>query len=459
MFYLKQNVDFYYNLKHNFSSFLSYIYGNGELKYYKYTFPVNINFQRKPFLFSLNEANKNISIRLYETIKNISSQAEEKGLFLFTKLKYIIRMNEIKEINQGETVREIVKVRNLPIYYYLKCEDKNENININFKIINYAEKIKNEQIFFEINGYLINEEIDFINERYINMDFQNSNNSINGNYDIYFNIGILNIKTKNDTKYVLIKFDSSSSNILDSDILIEVLAISKVDKTHSLLPVNKYIPDIYNSNENKTYLIRVNREYIIKSNKSILVELIPNCQEMKLESNTKLNLENDINYDIIQRYRVTDCKEEIILEVKSPQKILHCYYLLRYYYTAKHKEIKYKLKEKYIPKKGKNKKEIILDFNGIEIINKNLTKEMKFKIYGFLYKYENNIKNEFINPYFQNRVDRAQTMLDINNDFNFSLIFNDIKSYDNNDYKYYLQIKIYSSHKNNLLVDELFMMY
>ena len=130
MFYLKQNVDFYYNLKHNFSSFLSYIYGNGELKYYKYTFPVNINFQRKPFLFSLNEANKNISILLYETIKNISSQAEEKGLFLFTKLKYIIRMNEIKEINQGETVREIVKVRNLPIYYYLKCEDKNENINM-----------------------------------------------------------------------------------------------------------------------------------------------------------------------------------------------------------------------------------------------------------------------------------------------------------------------------------------
>ena len=136
---------------------------------------------------------------------------------------------------------------------------------------------------------------------------------------------------------------------------------------------------------------------------------------------------------------------------------MHCYYLLRYYYTAKHKEIKYKLKEKYIPKKGKIKKEIILDFNGIEIINKNLTKEMKFKIYGFLYKYENDIKNEFINPYLQNRVDRAQTMLDINNDFNFSLIFNDIKSYDNNDYKYYLQIKIYSSHKNNLLVDELFM--
>jgi hypothetical protein len=217
-------------------------------------------------------------------------------------------MNEIKEINQGEAVRELVKLRNLPIYYYLKCEDKIENMNINFKIVNYKEKYKNEQIFFEINGYLINEATFFNNERYINGDFQNSNNSINGNYDIYFNIGILNIKTKNDTKYILIKFDSSSSYILDSDILIEILAISKVDNVHSLLPVNKYIPDIYNSNENKTYLIRVNKEYIIKSNKSILVELIPNCKEMNLESKTNLYLEKDINYGMVQRYRVTDCK-------------------------------------------------------------------------------------------------------------------------------------------------------
>lgn len=58
MFYLKQNIDFNLNLKHNFSLFLSYINGDGEIKYNNLSFQVNINFQQKHILFRINKANQ-----------------------------------------------------------------------------------------------------------------------------------------------------------------------------------------------------------------------------------------------------------------------------------------------------------------------------------------------------------------------------------------------------------------
>jgi hypothetical protein len=250
----------------------------------------------------------------------------------------------------------------------------------------------------------------------------------------------------------LIKIDSFL-NVLDDDLLIEILAMSKKD-TKSLLSINKYIPDIYNSNNNKTYLIRINKEYMKEEIKNILVEFIPVCKEMKLESETKINLEKDINYGMVQKYRITEIKDEVTLKVISPQNSSNCSYLLRYYYSTLENEIKYKLNEKFSIRKGKNNNDIILDFNKIEIIPQN--KNINFNIFGFLYKYESEIKKKFINSSFQNGISIAQAK-NIT-DGNFNLSFNNIKKYDNDDYIYYLQIKIFSREIKKFLNEE-FLMY
>ena len=250
----------------------------------------------------------------------------------------------------------------------------------------------------------------------------------------------------------MIKIDSPFK-LYDGRFLIEILAMPKIDKSYFLLPINKYITDIYNSNENKELLI--NKKYM--EDKKISVEFIPNCKEMKLESDTKLKLEKDINYGMVHKYKITDDKDKIILKVSASQKISNCYFLLRYYYSAKQRQIQYNFNEKYNIKKGINKHDIILDFNEVKIINKKDKIKAYFTIYGLLYKYENDIKYEFMNSSSHNEITRAQTKLIKQNNFKFSLSFNDIKTYDNDNYIYYLQIIIYIREKSNLLIDEFFM--
>ena len=433
MFYLKENVNFTFNLKRIFSLISSYIDGDGKIGYKDITIEASINYQGKPLLFQINKP-QNISF--YFTKKN-----RNKVLCFIAKLNYINIKDEVKEISQVKTLIDIMKIKYLPIYYYLKCEEGNnkEQININIKIMNF----KYDNMTFEIKGYLVN---------HTNVNFLQKNEAmINGSYDMQFNIGILNIKNCNNSKYIMIKIDSPFK-LYDGRFLIEILAMPKIDKSYFLLPINKYITDIYNSNENKELLI--NKKYM--EDKKISVEFIPNCKEMKLESDTKLKLEKDINYGMVQKYKITDDKDKIILKVSASQKISNCYFLLRYYYSAKQRQIQYNFNEKYNIKKGINKHDIILDFNEVKIINKKDKIKAYFTIYGLLYKYENDIKYEFMNSSSHNEITRAQTKLIKQNNFKFSLSFNDIKTYDNDNYIYYLQIIIYIREKSNLLIDEFF---
>ena len=438
MFYLKKKMYFIFNLIRRFSLMSSVIDGDGEIGHLNNTFQANINFQEKPLIFFINKEIKNISF-----IPNKANENTEKELLFFIKLNYIIQRNEVKEINQGKTLIEILRVKDLPTYYYLKCEEVNikEEIIFNFRIINS----KNAQTTFNIRGLLANQ---------TNFGFQNKT-IIKGSYDSHYKIGILNIKNFNNSKYILINIDSSLK-VLEGYILIEILAMSKVDKSYSILPINKYITDIYNSNENKVYLIKINKKYM---DRNISVDLIPYCKEMKLESDTKLSLENDINYGMVQKYRITKYKDKnkynITLNVKNSQNISNCYFLLKYYYLINQKEIKYNFNEKFNIKKRKNKNDIILNFNGIEILNNKI--ETYFTIYALLYKYEKVIKNAFINSSSQKEFTIADTnFTKINDSYKFRLRFKDIKTYNNDDYIYYLQIKIYSRVRRNILVDEIF---
>ena len=441
MFYIKQKMYFNFNLKQRFSLIASYIDGDGEIEYKNITFQANINFQEKPLLFLINKTIENIIF----TPKEINENSD-KALLFFIKFNYIVERKNVKEINRDKTLIEIVRLKDLPIKYYLKCEEGNskEKININFRIINF----KYEHNTFEIKGCLNNK---------TNMNFQLENdNIISGSYDEQYKIGILNIKNCNNSKYFLIEIDSPLK-ILDDQILIEILAMSKIDNRYSLLPINKYITDIDDSNEGKEYLIKINKKYV--AGKNISVEFIPYCKEMKLESDTILKEEKDINYGMVKKYRITEHKDKITLKVKTFQNISNCYYLLRYYFSTEKKEKKYNFNEKlFHAKKVRNKNDIILDFNGIEIINNNNRIGTNFKIYGLLYKYEDDIKNAFMNSSSQNEIARDQKNFEEDNDFRFNLSFNDIKTYDNDNYIYYLQIKIYSRERNNLFFDD-FLMY
>ena len=324
MFYLKQKIYFNFNLNRRFSLISSYIDGDGEIEYDNYIFQANINFQEKPLLFLINNSIKNISFTPKETNEN-----KDIELFFFIQINYFIQKNDLKEINKDKTLIEIVRTKDLPKNYYLKYEEGNnkEDITINFRIINF----KYDHITFEIKGYLAN---------HIDVNFQNKNKTyFNGSYDMQFKIGILNIKNYNNFKYILIEIDSPFK-VLDDSLLIEILAMSKTDKPYYLLPINKYITDIYNSNENKEYLIKINKKYM--EDKNISIEFIPYCKEMKLESDTKHSLEKDINYRIVQKYRIIEQKYKITLKIKTSQNISNCYYILRYYYySKKQKEIKY----------------------------------------------------------------------------------------------------------------------
>ena len=86
-------------------------------------------------------------------------------------------------------------------------------MNIHFIIKNINDKERNETTYFEINGYIMNEN-DFKNKRSITGEFIDLKNPIMGSYDICFRNGILNInRTINENNYILIKINGNFNNV------------------------------------------------------------------------------------------------------------------------------------------------------------------------------------------------------------------------------------------------------
>ena len=439
MYNLRNNKTFSFNMDQYLLLILNYIYGKGVINFSDLKFYENVNFKGKPFFFYLNDTIKNLSIVCNNEL-NIYSKFEE--------------INKIKKINQGEALRDIVRTKRLPIYYYIKNgEEEINNLKVHFRI--KLSRYQNITAFFDINGYIMNES-DFNTKRNINDEFIGLKDPIKGSYDLCFKSGILNINnTIKKGDYILIKIDSYSPLIYDK-IIIEIITLLKRDGNY-ILPINSFITDIYDSSENKSYKIIIDEEDIEK--KDIMVEFIPDNSRITIKNYTenetnRINMEDITdNNGIVQKYRITDFNEDFILKVDIPHEISYANYILRYYFTEKQKEVYYRLNET-CNKIKKNKDDIVLEYNLIR--EANITdKIIFFKIFGILYKNENDIKNEFFNSSetINNNIIKNKTFT--TNNLSFKLYFSNIKRIVDKNYLFNLQIKI--SIENEIFNEDLYM--
>jgi len=442
------NSSFNFNLKRKYLLTLNYIKGEGQIKYLNLTFYLNENFKGKPFFFNLNES-----------IKNINFQYKGELIF-YTKIE---ESNELKEINQDETLRELLDPTNLPFYYYIK-NGENEinqmNIHYRIKIINSTNR--NKIIPFKINVYILDEK--FNDLRNIVRDFVNLNKSYIGTYEVSFRIGTLNINKKIEKgHYIVIRIDSNYE-FTHEKLLLELLSMPKKDDNY-ILPVNSFISDTYDS-IGKNYTIIIDDED--KACECILVEFIPDCSKMEIKvkdnNNNSIFMEKILDEnEIVQKYRIKNFRDNFILRVEAPKDISYGNYILRYYFTEEEKEKYYKLNKTFIKKKGSNKNYIVLEFNKLELISNNKNKSNKtntekeeikemvdsFYIYGFLYLNENVIKNESYNSSytFQKNIIKNVTYIEENS--NFRIYFKDIYNLlddinkDNFNFIFNLHIKIF----------------
>ena len=435
---IRNNGELSVKMEENLLFILNYISGKGIIQFSDFKFYENVNFRGKPFFFFLNGEAKNFSIVCNEL--NIYSKFEE--------------INKIKKITRGEVLRDNIITKRLPIYYYIKNEEEEiNNLKIHFKI--KLPIYQNRTPFFDINGYIMNES-DFNAIKNINEEFIGLKNPIKGSYDMSFKNGILNINnTIKKGDYILIKIDSYSPLIYDK-ILIEIIAMLKKDNNY-ILPINSYIADIYDSSENKSYKIIIDEGV---ENQTILVEFIPDNSRITIRKfgenkANKGNMKNiTSNNGIVQKYRIYDFNDDFIFKVDIPHEISYANYILRYYYTYEEKEEHYLLDKKY-NKTVENKDDISLEFNLIKIPNIT-NKTIYFKIFGILYKNENDIKNEFINSShtINKNIIKNQTVTISN--LRFKLYFSNIKNFADKKYLFNLQIKIVIE---NEIFNEDFYMY
>jgi hypothetical protein len=164
------------------------------------------------------------------------------------------------------------------------------------------------------------------------------------------------------------------------------------------------------------------------------------------------------NNGIVQKFRIKDFYDDFILKVNVPQDISYAKYIIRYYFTKEKKEENYKLNKTFSPEKVNHNNDIILKFNKIEIISKNNTKDRNklFKIFGFLYSDENDIKGEFFNSSKKMQGKFFKNYTFIQNDTDFSLYFTSVKSSKKNNYIFNLLMKIIVFEKGTLFNEDFF---
>ena len=447
MYYFNEYKEFIFNLNNSFTLILNYILGQGKIICPNFNLTPNVNFKGKPFLINLNNETKHLKFLLNET-----ETEETKELIFYIKFQ---QNNEIKEITQGETLREFVNAKRFPIYYYIKNgENKINYMNIHFIIKNMNDK--NKTTSFEINGYLMNETV-FSNKKKINGEFINLKEPIRGSYDTCFRNGILNInKEINGSDYILIEIDSSSL-LEDDEIIMDILTMSKQDDIY-ILPINNYLTDIYNSSENRRYKILIDEEDL---NKEILVEFIPDSSKLIINNDTTSNsMRIDPNYTgNVQRYRISGFRDDFFLNIKAPQDISYGNYIIKYYFTDQNKEQYYKLNKTFTKIKVNKTNDIILKFNELEITNNNnntIERKILFKINGFLYTDENDIKNELFNSSEIPPKNIFKNYTFFENNTNFSLYFSNVKSRSKNNYTFYLRMNIVIYKIGNMFNEDFF---
>ena len=430
-----------FKLKHTFSFILKWIHGAGDVQLDEDgNFPLlsaNSNYKGKPFCFPLSD------------IEEINITTTDHFIFI-TKLDYIMRNNEMREIFLGETLYEIFINKDLPIYYYMKYE-KGKEIDVNFKILNKDDG-KNTITNFYIKGYLLNENNI---KRKINGDSLDLKDSIEGQYDPSYGFGILKIKnedtpirdkTLNSGGYLLIEINSKN-NFINSNISIEILGILK-NTNNTIVPINQHIQGYIEPNKIKKYLLR-----IVNKKTDLLLEFSRNSKDIKVKIDyDKCLLEQDYQTGVL-KYRLTDLNnfsnDSILLSVSSDNKENFGNYNFRYFGTTKSMENAFIFSEssKIINEKlFIENSSLSISFDNIKILVNNtpLKNDSKvyFQIFGHLFEESNIIANEILNTtslissniYYKNK-----TIATFSKDKDFNLYFANIKKVT----IYYLQLNVH----------------
>jgi len=427
LFYIKETTKFVeFKLKYTFTLILKYIKGSGSVILDNTgNFPnisANYNYKGKPFCFPLSD------------IKKINIKTSNNFTFV-TKLDYIMKDIEIREIFSDELIYEIFIKKNLPIYYYMKYK-RGQEIDINFKILKYDDDDKSTITNFYIKGYFLNE--DNI-KRKINGDIIDLKDPINGQFDPSYGFGILKIKnnqtifnnsTEDEIGYLLIEINSKN-NFISSNISIEILGIVK-NNDYKIVPINLNLQEYIEPNKTKNYLMR-----ITDIRNETMFEVSSNIEDIEVGVNYNNCLKENYETGVL-KYRCIKLTHDLHLNVSSNKIIDFATYNLRFFGTNKSKEYEYifdKSSKVINETILKDNNSLSISFDNLNIINNYarldpLKNKVVFQVYGYLLD-ENNIRQgEILNTtsLISSSIDyKNKTIVTYGNETNFTLYFENIK--------------------------------
>ena len=426
-----------------FSLMYNWIYGNG---YIDVTTTENKdlsilhsrNFKAKPLFIQLNEVN------------NIIFRSGNICIF-YLKLKYIMKNKGVEELIYGEVINELIINKQFPLYYYIKIT---QNItNILFRELNYNLN-ETRKINYNIEAYSL-EYKDI--EKIMKGEYtQKSDNKFESYYDAISKISLLKINETNIyDKYILTKIDINNNNYVNSNDMIQLMTLYK-NESEYILPINQYITGDFdfwkeeNDNDNcNSYLVQISE--IDKRDDEIIIELIPNYDEIKLEDiicDNEIIITNEILHtdNGIKKYRITKCNNSFRIKIKKIKNKLNQNYILRYYYSNPNRENIYTFSKIYkvykIEEYSNDTVFIKFEFDKINITNNYSVKKCSFKIYSFLFIEENIINGEKIDTLaiLSSKPSYEDEILIHEEEPKFNISFKNI-SRDN--YNYVLQIKVH----------------
>ena len=447
----------------DYSLVVSRTQGTGYIKLdsgYPSIFYIAKNFRGNSIYFSLNN------------IQNVIFGGRQNFIF-YIKLSYIGN-NEVREVIYGETMNEIIRTNNFPLFYYINYNIK-EFMYITLRILNYDQL--NATTNYKIDGYILDYE--FILKK-IKGEYIQLKNPIKGNYNIYSNTGFLNINQSIiDNKYILILINEEKSNNYNNNennntnLIVQITPIYH-NKNEFVLPVNQYITGAFNiqkeNNENIIYYIQIDKNDL-PNDYDVLVEFSSNCGE---DLNITLESENHKILNIIytndngfKTYRLKNLDDNFYFNISNSKNIQNANFILRYFFTKEKDEYKYLFNHNTFNKPVKKHNQdnttfITFEFNNIqinasEILSEENKNNITFIIYGFLFQEKNIINKESINTFANIHSQPSnfnQTSVNANNK-TFNISFNDI-SRDN--FIYIMQIKVHVI-INSFYINEQFLVY
>ena len=421
----------------NFNLIANWIHGEGEIvNFGLVNLEMDVNYMGRPYSILISEINDTIIFK------------NPKDFVLYLGLKYNANKNIILEEITEYQISNIIQNKSFPFYYYIRNNlDENDSMDLNLKILDFQEMMKNitiEQMFCDEDT----------------LDSLKQGKSINfktkykGHYDISSKSGLIQIKNDGKKESItLIKIDGPR-NQLNQRILVQMIALilrpNLIDYFYlnSYVPVNQFIAgSITKSKNSAIYILNSDNEEIAEK---IIIEFSRNNPGLELDTDTldiiSNKFENGIETFIIDKASIITVQFK---ESKTPENFTEGNYMFRYYYnTTKFIDYDYEFNKLYNTTINNNndteQKDIVrisFNFENLRIINNNESL-IKYNIYLSLYINENS--DEIFNTLSFNSIKPvAQNVVKSNSsepDFTIDI---DIDTTDLNNYTFITQIKFY----------------